>query len=405
MANVAFLHYTAPPIVGGVESVIENHARLFASKGHAVRVIAGRGQSFDRRVQFIPFPLVDSRHSRILSAKVALDRGQVPESFSSIVSELVERLSLALEGVDVLFAHNVCSLHKNLALTAALRQISNPKSTLRIVAWHHDLASSSFRYRGELHNGYPWDLLTQPWPGLIQVTISAERRRQLCELLGLSLDQIRIIPNGVDPARFLHLGDEAVQIADTLNLWQASPLLLLPARLTARKNIELALQVASCLRDRMPAASLLITGPLGAHNPANEAYFDKLKKLGSELQLEGAVHFLAEQVQRYIPDETIAELYRLADCLIFPSREEGFGIPILEAGLARMPIFCTDIPPLRELGQEEAHYFSTDAEPSQIADLIASSLLGNRAYRLRKRVLSFTWQQIYTEHLDPLIQR
>ena len=41
--TVALLHYTAPPVVGGVEQVLGQHARLLAEAGHAVRVVAGRG--------------------------------------------------------------------------------------------------------------------------------------------------------------------------------------------------------------------------------------------------------------------------------------------------------------------------------------------------------------------------
>ena len=65
--------------------------------------------------------------------------------------------------------------------------------------------------------------------------------------------------------------------------------------------------------------------------------------------LEASVYYLAELVEGYLPDAVIADFYRLADALLMPSREEGFGIPVLEAGLSRLPIFCADIPPLREL--------------------------------------------------------
>ena len=41
--KVAILHYSVPPIVGGVESVIAHHARLMSADGHTVRLIAARG--------------------------------------------------------------------------------------------------------------------------------------------------------------------------------------------------------------------------------------------------------------------------------------------------------------------------------------------------------------------------
>ena len=89
------------------------------------------------------------------------------------------------------------------------------------------------------------------------------------------------------------------------------------------------------------------------------------------MKLDQAVVFLAEHTTDYLPDEVIADFYRLADALLFPSLEEGFGIPILEAGLAGLPVFCADIPPLRELGEGGAVFFSPKADPREVAALIA----------------------------------
>ena len=61
MTNVALLHYSAPPIVGGVESVLGHHARLMAGAGHQVQIVAGRGEQTDPHIPFIHLPLADSR--------------------------------------------------------------------------------------------------------------------------------------------------------------------------------------------------------------------------------------------------------------------------------------------------------------------------------------------------------
>lgn len=404
MSNVAILHYSAPPVVGGVESVIEHHARMFVAAGHSVRIVAGRGQATDRRIAFANLPLADSRHSRILAAKEALDRGQLPAGWERLVSDLQTRLQAALQGSDVLFAHNVVSLHKNLALTTALHRLSTQPGAPRLVLWHHDVAWGAQRYDGELHAGSPWDLLRTPWQHATQVTISAARQAELAALLNIPAEEILVVPNGVSPRLFLKLGRMSIELANTLNLLDASPLLLMPVRLTARKNIELALHSLAALRDHMPEARLLITGPLGPHNPANQAYFDSLQILRDQLGLQEHAHFLAEHVHGFIPDEVVSDFYQLADALLFPSKDEGFGIPVLEAGLANLPIFCSDIPALKELGGEEAHYFSPEADPAQVAALIETTLRSSPVWRMRTRVQQhYTWQQIYNQHLAPLV--
>ncbi len=117
---------------------------------------------------------------------------------------------------------------------------------------------------------------------------------------------------------------------------------------------------------------LLVTGPEGPHNPANAAYRKKLLALRNELNLQNAAHFLADVTPEFMPDAVIADFYRLADALLFPSREEGFGIPIIEAAFSSMPVFCADIPVLRELGGEDVSYFDPDAEPRSIAKQIST---------------------------------
>jgi glycosyltransferase involved in cell wall biosynthesis len=149
---------------------------------------------------------------------------------------------------------------------------------------------------------------------------------------------------------------------------------------------------------------LVVTGPLGPHNPANIKYFEKLDALRKELKLENVVHFLAEFTPAYIPDEVISDFYHLADALFLPSREEGFGIPVLEAGLAGLPIFCSDIPPLQSLGGAHATYFSPDADPNSLADTMAEVLSLNPVFRMRADVRNqYTWDRIYTQKITPLL--
>lgn len=403
--DVALLHYTAPPVVGGVERVLGEHARLMADAGHKVRVIAGRGQAFDPRIEFFELPIVDSRNPGVLQVKSALDGGSIPAAFEALVDRIYDGLRDFLVGADVLVAHNVCSLNKNLALTAAVRRMAETAWSPRPVLWHHDLAWTTSRYARELHDGYPWSLLRTDLPGATHVTVSEWRRNELAALLGITAAAIRVVPNGLAPSTMLKLEPKSRQLADRFELLEADPLILTPVRVTRRKNIELAIRTLGGLRERFPAARLVVTGPLGAHNPANQEYLDQLIQLRSELALQGAVHLLAETEPDPIPGAVVADLYSLSDALLLPSSEEGFGIPVLEAGLARIPVFCTDIAALREIGGAEAHYFACDAPAADVAKAIATVLESSPLYSARKRVLKhYTWEHVYSEHIAPLLE-
>jgi glycosyltransferase involved in cell wall biosynthesis len=211
----------------------------------------------------------------------------------------------------------------------------------------------------------------------------------------------------VDPVALLKLEARTRVLVTQLNLLEAEPLMLLPVRITPRKNIELALRTLAALRESCcPRAALVVTGPPGPHNPANAEYFARLKVLRAEAGLDGSAHFLAELSGESLPDAVIADLYRLADALIMPSHEEGFGIPLVEAGLTRLPVFCAGIAPLRALGGADATYFSPDADPRQVASLIAETLRYDRGFRFAARVRShYLWERVYAEQIAPLLEQ
>lgn len=401
--NIAILHYSVPPIVGGVESVIAHHARLMSANGCDVQLIAARGSAIGRNIPLTSIPLADSRHERINLIKQELDQGKVPVTFGDLRDELTGALKKALAGVDVLIAHNVCSLNKNLALTAALHKLHQNNQLPRLILWHHDLAWTSPRYFPELHDGYPWNLLRTDWGKTTHVVVSDMRREELAELLKLKRESIHVIPNGVDIDRFYKLEPLTKDLLEKIQVLDASPILLLPVRITPRKNIELALWTLAALKKDFPRATLVVTGPLGPHNANNIEYFDLLTDLRKQLGLKNSVHFLAELHNDFLPDEVIADFYRIADALFFPSREEGFGIPLIEAAFSHLPAFCADIPPLRKLGLNDAQFFSPDEDPARVANMIADYFQTSMPARLAIRArTSFRWEAIYQQQIAPL---
>ena len=128
-------------------------------------MITGRGGRPDPRVELVRVPLADGRHPAVRDVQRALDAGSVPPGFEGLVDALARDLREATAGLDVVIAHNACSLNVNTPLTAALRRLVDDRAIRRLVTWNHDVAAASDRYRTRLHPGYPWDLFRQPWPG------------------------------------------------------------------------------------------------------------------------------------------------------------------------------------------------------------------------------------------------
>jgi glycosyltransferase involved in cell wall biosynthesis len=416
--KIAILHYTCPPVVGGVEAIMAAHARLFAAAGYEVTLFAGRGPipaSEQANIQTVIEPLIDSKNERLLQLNGALDRGELPAGFEDSKQAIYRSLRPQLVGYDACIVHNAFTLHKNLPLTAALFDMARDLPRTRFVAWCHDLAWTNELYAPVMHPGYPWDLLRTAAPGVTYVAISPQRKLEILESFQPAppADQVPVVPNGMAYADFMKLGTEARQILEQTGLAAAQRhrawLLLLPARLTRRKNIELALQVVAALKKMEHPARLVVTGPPGPHNPKNDEYVRELLDLRQKLGVEDEVVFLMEAWQdaaglpQTLGDETIADLYRVADLLFFPSTQEGFGLPIIEAGLIRLPIFSTRLAPFVEIAGDTLSYFEPSDPPEKIARQIIAECTANRQFHLRRHVLeNYTWESIFENQIIPL---
>ncbi len=408
--NIAILHFAGPPVVGGVEKVMLEHALLMSKAGHKVTIIAGEGSKVDQQIKFIKIPLAHSRHADILEAKKALDQGKIPKSFDSLVAHIYTSLKEALKEIDICFIHNVLTMTKNLALVAALKKYfrDNP---IKLIAWHHDIAATSKRYKDEVHEGYPWELVTKPWQDIPirHITVSEARKAELIFLFKLQEKEIQVIPSGISPNDFYKLEPQTRHLVDLLKLNKATPLLLLPMRITRRKNIQLALKITAALKKDLPGASLVVTGPPGAHNPSNSVYANELISLRETLSKDldctiPLAHFLFEHTENYLPDEVIRDFYRLADGLLVTSIDEGLGIPIMEAGFSRIPVFCSNILPFHETALDLANYFELNDKPENIAknmtEFFKSDPLHSMKDRMRKH---YSWDSIFENQIKTLL--
>ncbi|HSK65438.1 MAG TPA: glycosyltransferase family 4 protein [Anaerolineales bacterium] len=414
LRSVALLHYSAPPVIGGVESVMLAHARLFLEAGYPITVVAGKGESsaVPPEADTILIPELDSQHPNILDLSRALEQGNIPARFDDMTSHLVERLSPIVGSNDHLIVHNVFTKHFNLPLTAALCRLLDNGRIRTCIAWCHDISWTSPNSRSKVHPGYPWDLLRTLRKDIQYVTVSQERQQDLAGLFGCSPEQIQVIYNGVDPTELLGLSDAGQRLIDRLRLWESDLNLLMPVRVTQAKNIELAMHVVAKLKERGLSPKLIITGPPDPHDRTNMEYFQQLLSLREALRVREQVHFVyesgSEPGEAFVVDmPVVAELFRVSDALFMPSHREGFGMPVLEAGLTGLPVFCSNrVPAAQELGGQEVIPFSPDADPSSVADLILIVMENNPILKMRRRVRqSLTWRSLFNRQILPLLER
>jgi glycosyltransferase involved in cell wall biosynthesis len=325
------------------------------------------------------------------------------------VDHLVGVLTPVLSQFDTLIVHNVFTKHFNLPLTAALHHLLDAGKPGRCIAWCHDFTWTSPSSRSKVHPGYPWDLLRTYRREVTYVVVSARRQHSLADLFGCRPEHIRVIYNGVNPQTLLGLSQEGCDLVTRLGLLESDLVLLMPVRVTRAKNIEYALHVVAALKARGCRPKLVLTGPPDPHEIDSMAYFEGLQMLRQRLNIEEEMPFVFESGPEpdqhfFIDEQVVGDLFRVSDVMFMPSHREGFGMPVLEAGLVGLPVVCTSVPAAEELGDRDVTIFDAAQDPAQLAQQLLNWAEGNATHRLRRRVRqSYTWDAIFERDIKPLL--
>ena len=406
--TVAILHYTYPPVIGGVEFIIKAHAEILTQNGCRVKVITGRGESKNKNIQIDLIPEMASDWPENKLVREELRRGIVSDRFQSLRRVIYSKVRSSLEEVDICLIHNVMTMHFNLGLTSALHEIIDElHQRIKFYLWCHDAALRDSDYHIENLDQYPWSLLQKFNQNASYIAISRYRRRELSTLLGVPEDLIKVIPNGIDIKSFLRISDSVWKIATRESFFDDDLVMLFPSRILKRKNYELAINITKELLSSGQKCKLLMTAPFDPHNPATIKYYHHLCNLVEKMQLENQILFLSGPRSKYglkIGYRELQDLYRISDLLLFTSSKEGFGIPLLESGVMKLPIACTDIAPLREITEDRTLLFRLDDEPAHIAQQIIEFLKTQSTHLMFKQAVStFSWEAIYRMYLKDLV--
>lgn len=218
------------------------------------------------------------------------------------------------------------------------------------------------------------------------ICVSAYTRDQLCRRLSVDAARCRVIHHGVeqDPPPPAEPARRRVR-----ELAGGDPFFLAVGAVQVRKNTLAAAQAAARLPGR---ARLLIAGSAGHGAEQVRDFIDK-NGLADRVRLLG-----------YVPDDVLAALYAGATALLFPSLEEGFGMPVLEAMARGLPVIASNTSSLPEIAGDAALLF----DPGDIEGIkrAAERLLDDArcreewAARGRARAREFTWERAARSTLD-----
>jgi glycosyltransferase involved in cell wall biosynthesis len=216
------------------------------------------------------------------------------------------------------------------------------------------------------------------------IVINSESLRQEVETyLDVDPAKLRLIPEAVDHTVF-RPGDQQ-EAAERLRLERGieGPFVLFVSSLWAYKNCDGLLRAFALARRDLPDHRLVVVG-----SAADAGYAAELHALASELGIEDRVVWVGG-----IPHHETLPFYRAADAFVYPSHNETFGLPILEAMACGSPVVTSDRSAMPETAGGAA-VLADPGDPASVAAAIVSAT-GDAGRRLRElgpvRAAQFTW--------------
>ncbi len=212
------------------------------------------------------------------------------------------------------------------------------------------------------------------------IAVSEVTRADVAHFYRLSPERIVVAPHGVNP-EFFEIGRSRLE-----------RYLLYPSTLHPHKNHERLIRAYARKRHE---EKLVLAGMRGFQTQVIEKLIADLG-LGDSVKLTG-----------WLSRAELLRLYERAYAFIYPSTFEGFGMPVLEALAAGIPVACSSIPPLREVAGDAALFFDPLDEDA-IAEALErisgdDQLRGQLAAAGPKRARSFTWERAAETTLAALL--
>jgi Glycosyltransferase len=211
------------------------------------------------------------------------------------------------------------------------------------------------------------------------ITVSHRSKEDIVGFFNIEEDRVRVFYQGYDEDLFKPVKDKdgILKIKSRFGLFDY---VLIVGAQYSHKNVEVVMKAMKFLEP----LQLVITG-------TKEPYESNILKLAQSLGLSDRVKIL-----RYVPQKDLVYLYAGALALAFPSKYEGFGIPVLEAMAVGTPVIGTYA--VKEAGGDAIRY----ADPDDFEDWVEAirEVLKNREHFVKKgfeRIKVFSWDKTAKE--------
>ena len=210
--------------------------------------------------------------------------------------------------------------------------------------------------------------------------------------------KIAVVHNGYDAALYHPVADQPEKVREVLNKYGLTPpYFLYVGRLEKKKNTAILVEALSLLRENYPLIKekLVLIGDAGFG-------YDEVQYIIEEFNLNDDVHMTG-----WVEEADLPYIYAGASAFIFPSKHEGFGIPVLQALAVGLPAAVSNIPALKEVAKDAVLYFNQNdkqAVAAAMAKIISDQKL-REELRLKglARAREFSWEKCAAATLQVLL--
>jgi len=220
---------------------------------------------------------------------------------------------------------------------------------------------------------------------------SESLRAEVERYLDVDPRKLRLIYEAVDHELF-NPGDSVKARAHVAKYGVTRPFALFVSSLWPYKNCDGLLRAWALVRNELAGRQLAVVG-----GGRDADYIEQLHALAAELGIADDVVFVGA-----VPLEETVSFYRAADVFVYPSLNETFGLPILEAMASGCPVVTSDVSAMPETAGGAA-ILADPLEPKSIAEAMLSALDAD-GDRLRdaglRRAQEFTWSATAAATLD-----
>jgi glycosyltransferase involved in cell wall biosynthesis len=317
--RIAMLHWGFPPIIGGVETHLVFLLPQLVKMGHKVSLLTGSAEGQPNEF--------DYKGAKVYRSQFYDLNWLFKSNFQEVDNNVWDITTKFLDKVkpDVIHAHNMhyfSRYHVRILEYYALK-----KRIPMVLTAHNSWTDKLFL---DLTCKIAWSKI---------IAISHYIKREL-QAVGFPEDQIDVIHHGIDEKMFSPKKPAASLFKLHPQLKGKKKVVFNPARMGLAKGCDITIQAFRLVKDRFPDALLLMSGSgniidWGLSQNKEIGYFVSLIK---HLGLEESVYLNTFSIER-----EMADLYRLADIIVYPSSvEEPFGLAMLEGMATAKPVIVTE---------------------------------------------------------------